>query len=147
MQCVIINVGAHEGWCSYDYHHSVSAGKNIFILTTHERSDGLNASGYIWTDENRWSADTPEAPVSILPSIYYRSWGNDDAVDLRGVEVSVYLRGDGLNVYGDECYFWVHANGTQWYYVSNPLQISDGKWADKPQTFTLKNEKSLWNMS
>ena len=71
--------------------------------------------------------DKPEAPVSILPSIYYRSWGNDDAVDLRGADVSVYLRGDELNVYGDECYFWVHSNDIRWHYASNPLQISDGK--------------------
>ncbi|MCX8214305.1 MAG: hypothetical protein OTJ97_07345 [SAR202 cluster bacterium] len=59
-----------EGWCSYDYHGSVTGGKNIFILTTHEHSGGVNDSGYIWCDEHRWSPDPPETPVSILPLIY-----------------------------------------------------------------------------
>jgi hypothetical protein len=50
-------------------------------------------------------------------------------------------------VYGAKCYFWVQSNGPRWHYSSNPLEISDSKWAEKPQTFTLKNEESLWNMS
>jgi hypothetical protein len=136
-----------EGWCSYDYHGSVTGGKNIFILTTHERSGGVNDSGYVWCDEHRWSADTPEVPLSILPLLYYRSWTNDGPVDLRGAEVSVYLRGDNLNVYGADCLFWVHSNGTRWHFNSNPLEISDGRWADEPLRFTLKNDESLWHMS
>ena len=136
-----------EGWCSYDYHGSVTGGKNIFILTTHERSGGVNDSGYVWCDEHRWSADTPEVPLSILPLLYYRSWTNDGPVDLREAEVSVYLRGDGLDVYGAKCLFWVHSNGTRWHFNSNPLEISDGKWADEPLRFTLNNDESLWHMS
>lgn len=136
-----------EGWCSYDYHKSVLARKNIFILTTHERSGGVNDSGYVWADEHRWSADTPEVPLSILPLIYYRSWIGEGAVDLREADVSVYLRGDGLDVDGANCYFWVHSNGTRWHYASNPLEISDGVWAGHPLTFTLKNDESLWHMS
>ncbi len=136
-----------EGWCSYDYHESVLARKNIFILTTHERSGGVNDSGYVWADEHRWSADTPEVPLSILPLIYYRSWIGEGAVDLREADVSVYLRGDGLELDGADCYFWVHSTGTRWHYTSNPLEISDGRWADEPLTFTLKNDESLWHMS
>ena len=97
-----------EGWCSYDYHSSVVAGgHNIFVLVTHERSGGINDSGYVWCDENRWSADTPEHPLSILPLIFYRKWINEDAIDLKEAEVSVYLRGDDLNRYfpdGIQCF-------------------------------------------
>ena len=136
-----------EGWCSYDYHGSVTGGKNIFILTTHERSGGVNDSGYVWCDEHRWSADTPEVPLSILPLLYYRSWTNDGPVDLREAAVSVYLRGDNLDLYGADCLFWVHSKGTRWHFNSNPLEISDGRWADQPLRFTLTNDESLWHMS
>ncbi|MCX8214388.1 MAG: hypothetical protein OTJ97_07775 [SAR202 cluster bacterium] len=58
-----------DGWSSYDYHWSIVAkGSNIFILTTWERTGGVDDGGYVWADESRWSADTPESPVSILPN-------------------------------------------------------------------------------
>ena len=136
-----------ERWCSYDYHMSVLGRSNIFVLTTHETSGGVNGSGYVWADEHRWSADTPEAPVSVLPLIYYRTWDDEGPVDLRGADVSVYLRGDGLELDGASCYFWVNMAGTRWHYTSNPLEISDGRWADEPLTFTLENDESLWHMS
>ena len=136
-----------ERWCSYDYHKSVLGRSNIFILTTHETSGGVNDSGYVWADEHRWSADTPEAPVSVLPLIYYRRWDDEGPVDLRGADVSVYLRGDGLELDGARCYFWVNLAGTRWHYTSNPLEISDRRWADEPLTFTLANDESLWHMS
>ncbi|MCX8214304.1 MAG: hypothetical protein OTJ97_07340 [SAR202 cluster bacterium] len=50
-------------------------------------------------------------------------------------------------MYGADCLFWVHSNGTRWHFNSNPLEISDGKWADRPNTFTLKNDEALWHMS
>ena len=34
-----------EGWCSYDYHWSIVAEKNIFILTTWERDGGPADAG------------------------------------------------------------------------------------------------------
>ncbi len=136
-----------ERWCSYDYHMSVLGRSNIFVLTTHETSGGVNGSGYVWADEHRWSADTPEAPVSVLPLIYYRTWDDEGTVDLRGADVSVYLRGDGLELDGASCYFWVNMAGTRWHYTSNPLEISDGRWADEPLRFTLENDESLWHMS
>ena len=137
-----------EGWCSYDYHASVvGGGTNIFVLTTSERSGGVNDSGYVWCDESRWSADTPESPVSVLPFIMYTHWVGADPMDLRNAEVSVYLRGDGLQLDGAECYFWVHSSHTRWHYNSNPLEISDGEWASTPNVFTLKNDESLWHMS
>ena len=60
-----------ESWCSYDYHGSVVSGTNNFLLATHENKGGINDSGYIWVDQTRWSADTPERPISILPLIFY----------------------------------------------------------------------------
>ena len=95
-----------EGWCSYDYHWSVvSGGENVFILSNWAASGGVGDSGYIWTDESRWSADTPESPVSVLPFLLYRSWVDADPLDLRGARLSVYLRGDDLQLGGAQCYF------------------------------------------
>jgi hypothetical protein len=46
-----------DGWSSYDYHWSIVAkGSNIFILTTWERTGGVDDGGYVWADESRWSA-------------------------------------------------------------------------------------------
>ncbi|MBT5056263.1 MAG: hypothetical protein HOM68_06970, partial [Gemmatimonadetes bacterium] len=86
-----------EGWCSYDYHASVVAdGTNVFILSTWRETGGVNDSGHVWTDHRRWSADTPEQPLSILPFIFYRNWIDAGPVDLTGAQVGLYLRGDGL---------------------------------------------------
>ena len=127
-----------EGWCSYDYHASVTSGSEIFVMTTWQRNVGVNDSGHIFTDHHRWSADTPEKPVSILALIHYRDWVGADPVDLRGSEVSFYLRGDGLNINSAKCYFWAHIPGNRWHCHSQPLTISDGKWADKPTVLTLE---------
>ena len=137
-----------EGWCSYDYHASMVAdGQNIFILTTWERSGGVGDSGYIWTDHRRWSADTPEKPLSILPLLWYRNWVGEDAVDLREAEVSVYLRGDNLRLDGALCYFWVNSPGTRWHLTGHPIAISEGRWAAEPARFTLRNDDRLWHRS
>jgi hypothetical protein len=103
-----------EGWCSYDYHWTnVAKRNNIFVLTTWERSGGVDGRSYVWTDESRWSADTPESPVSILPLLLFRGWVGEDPVDLREAEVSVYLRGDSLQLDGARCYFWVNKPGVR----------------------------------
>ena len=50
-----------DGWCSYDYHRSmVDGGENYFVLTAHRLKGGVKDSGYVWTDNTRWTADTPE---------------------------------------------------------------------------------------
>ncbi|MBM4086077.1 MAG: hypothetical protein FJ272_14930 [Planctomycetes bacterium] len=137
-----------EGWCSYDYHWSIVAkGRNIFILTTWEPSGGVNNSGYIWCDETRWSADTPESPVSLLPFIFYAHWMGLKPLDLREARVSLYLRGDGLQLHGATCYFWVLSRHCRWHFTSQPLAISEGAWASKPNVLTLRNEESLWHRS
>ena len=135
-----------EGWHSYDYHASMVTGA-AFILTTWQSEGGVNNSGYIWADQSRWSTDVPERPISILSLIFYRNWIAKDPVDLREAEVSVYLRGDDLQLYGAECYFWVHAPGTRWHYSGRPIAISNGCWAPEPARFTLANDESLWHRS
>ena len=136
-----------EGWCSYDYHASVVAGANIFILTSWRPEGGVNDSPYVWADQCRWSADTPEKPLSILPLIFYRKWINQDPIDLVGAEVSVYLRGDDLLLDGAECFFWVHTVGTRWHFKGNPVAIAQGQWGAEPSRFTLNNDESLWHRS
>ncbi len=116
-----------EGWCSYEYHASVVAGENIFILTTWSPNGGVGDGGYVWVDQTRWSADTPEKPLSILPLIRYQSWGGEGPVDLRGAELSVSLRGDGLQLNGAQCYFWAHIGGTRWHCSGHPIEIADGQ--------------------
>ena len=96
-----------EGWYSYDYHGCIRAGRNIYYLAEWERSGGVDDSGYIWTDHHVWSADTPERPVSMLPLITYRHYIGLGPVDLRDTRVSVYLRGEDLDLDGANCYFWV----------------------------------------
>ncbi|NKB68314.1 MAG: hypothetical protein GKR89_14730 [Candidatus Latescibacteria bacterium] len=119
-----------EGWCSYDYHASMVADKtNIFILATWTEQGGIDNGGHIWTDHRRWSADTPERPLSILPLLFYRSWIDADPIDLRGAQVSLQLRGDQLVLDGAQCYFWVHAASTRWHYTGHPLTLEEGVWS------------------
>ncbi len=137
-----------EGWCSYDYHASIVAGgSNISILTTWEKDGGAGNSGYVWVDHTRWSADTPEKPLSILPLLFYRRWINAGPIDLRDAEVSVYLRGDGLGLDGAECLFWIHGAGTRWHCTTSPLDISDGCWHSDPNRIDLGTDEDLWHRS
>ena len=138
-----------EGWCSYEYQAGKRAGRNMFVLVIWEKSGGVNDSGYIWTDEHGWSADTPESPVSVLSFMLYRNWVGASPLDLREARVSVHLRGDDLQLFGAECYFWVVGSGDRgrWHYNSAPLNISHGSWAGEPNVFTLHNDESLWHRS
>jgi hypothetical protein len=137
-----------EGWCSYDYHASmVAGGVNVFVLGTWVASGGVGDSGYVWTDHRRWSADTPERPLSILPLLFYRNWVGEANVDLRGAEMAAYLRGDDLRLDGARCLFWVHGHGTRWHCASQPLTVTDGCWAAAPNRVSLRNDESLWHRS
>lgn len=138
-----------DGWSSYDYHQSIvqRANRAIFVLNTHERTGGVDGGPYSWTNEHVWTVDVPEVPMSILPLIYYRSWMGDGPADLRNLEVSVYLRGDGLNLEGAECYFWVVCGMTRWHFNSNPIDIPEGSWAPDPATFRLTTDEAQWHRS
>ncbi len=135
-----------EGWCSYEYHASVVAGQNYFVLTTWDEQGGSDNSGCVWADHTRWSTDAPERPVSILPLILYRNWVGEPSIDLRGAELSVQLRGDNLNLAGADCYFWAHTSGTRWHLNSAPIEISDGSWQE-PTRVTLASDGALWHKS
>ena len=135
-----------EGWCSYEYHASVVAGQNYFVLTTWDGCGGSDNSGCVWADHTRWSTDAPERPVSILPLILYRNWVGEASIDLRGAEVSVQLRGDDLKLAGADCYFWVHSSGTRWHYNSQPVPIAMGGWQE-PFCLKLVSDDSLWHKS
>ncbi len=136
-----------EGWCSYDYHATVTSGEETFVMTTWRQKGGINDSGFIWTDHQRWSADTPEKPLSILALIRYRNWFNEDPADLRGADLSFYLRGDNLNLNTAKCYFWVHIEGNRWHCHGQPIAIPDGKWATRPTVLTLEADESQWYRS
>ena len=135
-----------EGWCSYEYHASVVAGENYFVLTTWDEHGGSDGSGCVWADHTRWSTDAPERPVSSLPLILYRSWVGEAPIDLRGAELSVQLRGDDLNLAGAECYFWAHTSGTRWHCSGRPVEIPAGRWAESSR-FKLESDESLWYRS
>lgn len=49
---------------AYDYHASVVAKRNVFILATWKKEGGGGNSAYVWVDHARWNADTPEKPLS-----------------------------------------------------------------------------------
>lgn len=133
-----------EGWCSYEYHASIVAGENIFIQTTWSPKGGIGDGGYVWADHTRWSADTPEKPLSILPLIRYQGWVGEGAIDLRGAELGVSLRGDGLQLNGAACYFWAHIGGTRWHCSGRPIEIAAGRWPEEPTRFVLDSDEALW---
>lgn len=136
-----------ESWHSYDYHAFIVSGAGFMVLTNWQKDDGVNNSGYVWAHQAHWSTDVPEQPISILPLIFYRRWIGKEPIDLREATVSVYLRGDDLQLYGAACYFWALSPGTRWHLTSQPLEIADGRWAAEPNRFSLKNDESLWHCS
>lgn len=137
-----------EGWQAYDYNGGIEGGGNVFYPLNWEKSGGVQNTGYVWADDSQWRIDTPENPNSILAFIIYRKWVGAPALDLRKAEVSVCLRGDGLDLKGAQCYFWAldQEIGTRWHYISQPLQLAQGRWG-KPLRFRLKNQESLWHRS
>lgn len=135
------------GWRIYDYDGGTGVAKDHYYPVTWEKTGGVKNSGYIWGDDSRWRIDTPEKPHSILALIHYRNWVKaPPVVDLRDAEVSVYLRGDKLDLKGAKCYFWVNRGGCRWHFTSQPLKITEGAWGEK-LTFTLKTDDKLWHRS
>ena len=135
-----------EGWCSYDYHASIVAdGSNIFILATWAAQGGVDNGSFIWTDHRRWSADTPERPLSILPLLCYRSWVGADPLDMRQSAVAVHLRADRLHLDGAQCFFWVHAASTRWHYTAHPLALAEGVWT--ANRLALAADENQWHRS
>jgi len=137
-----------EGWQTYDYNGGIAGGGNVFYPLHWEKSGGVGNTGHVWADDSQWRIDTPESPNSILAFIIYRKWLNGSALDLREAQVSVSLRGDGMNLKGARCYFWAldQEIGTPWHYTSQPLEVTQSRWG-KPLRFRLNNKESLWHRS
>ncbi len=125
--------------------HGRGWGQRIHTGHTHSSTGGPNGSGYIWTDHRRWSADTPESPLSILPLLHYRSWVDAEPADLRDAQLSCWFRGDSLELDGASCYFWIQGASTRWHLTSQPLSIVDGTWTQ--QDITLDPNPELWHCS
>ena len=138
-----------EKWGVYEYEASVVKRENVFLPVTWVENGGVNDSGYVYAEDSQWSIDTPEVPHSILAFIYYRKWNNDGPIDIRNAPLSVYLRGDNLDMKGGACYFWALNNRvmTRWHFNSAPLAIHDGDWADAPARVILQNNEEVWNRS
>ena len=137
-----------EGWQVYDYNGG-AGGNNVFYPAHWANSGGVGNSGYIWGDDSQWRIDTPENPNSILSFIIYQKWVGGSAIDIRDMTLSVYLRGDNLDLKGASIYFWAlsnHGPGTRWHYIAKPLSILQGSWGQR-QTFQLINDESLWHRS
>ncbi|NUQ64903.1 MAG: hypothetical protein HUU20_20765 [Pirellulales bacterium] len=153
-----------ESWQIYDYNGGIANGGNVFFLPTWEKTGGVENSGYIWGDDSRWRIDTPEDPHSILAFILYHHWITLDEMepgrttprptvslpegrlDMRDAEVSVRLRGDGLDLKGAKCYFWVMGGSARWHYTARPLNIAQGTWGPE-ERFVLPNDEAQWHMS
>ena len=141
-----------DSWCSYDYHGSaVNVRGRVYVLGHWEWDGGLNGGPYVWCEETYWTPDVPEQPLSILPFAHYRGWIGEDPIDLRDREVAVHLRGDGLDLGGGVCYFWVVGPGiranSRWHLNSRPITICTDAWGDSPGTFRLVNDEALWHRS
>lgn len=132
-----------DNWWVYNYAENTEY--NVFYPTSWESKGGLENTGFIWAGDSRWSIDSPEEPDSILALLTYPSWSGNKALDLRNATVSVYLRGDDLDLKGAQIYFWVHSRA-RWHFTSHPLTVSQGQWGNKV-TFKLLNDESLWHRS
>ena len=70
-----------------------------------------------------------------------------DSINLENASVSVYLRGDDLNLFNAKCYFWILGNGSRWHNISNSLEISESEWAKEPQKIDISSDESDWHNS
>jgi len=148
-----LNAG-REGWRVYDYNgkpYPQTGGKDVWFDAKWHKSGGVGDSGYISGDDSMWRIDVPEDPMSILALMIYQNWPEVGGrpLDLRNKTVSLYLRGDNLDLKGAKAYFWVLSNrrpagGTRWHFTAKPLPVSKDRWGEKI-TFQLTNDESLWH--
>jgi hypothetical protein len=76
------------------------------------------------------------------PTVYLK----EGELDLRGAEVSVRLRGDGLDLKGAKGYFWAMGGTGRWHYTGRPLKITQGAWGPE-ERFVLPSDESQWHFS
>ncbi len=134
-------------WCSYTYSGIES---HRYLRCYYTGSGGFNDRAYVTADDSQWTIDTPESPESILALIIPTTLMMKlPPLDLRNIKLSFSLRGDNLQLYGAECYFWVVTflpKTTRWHYISQPLSIPEGEWSEL-QILNLTPNESLWHCS
>ena len=54
----------YEMWQTYDYTACLDTDHDVYRPPAWEARGGVRGSGYIWTDDTRWTIDTPETPRS-----------------------------------------------------------------------------------
>jgi len=141
--------GDSAGWSIYDWWTEGGVAHQYFSPVSLENQGGVGNSGYIWADDSRWGIDWPD--VSILCFIIYPRWtggGGPENWDLRNAMVSVYLRGESLDLKGGSVRFWVfdsENDGVRYQFMGHPLSVSEGVWTKN--TFVLENDESLWYRS
>jgi hypothetical protein len=88
----------------------------------------------------------PNHPIRSLHSSFIEAGSTGRLWTCGKPEVSVYLRGDHLDLKGAQCYFWAldQEIGTRWHYVSQPLRVNQDQWG-KPLRFRLKNQEARWH--
>lgn len=140
----------YEMWHAYDYAACAAAGGRDLYRPAHwEQRGGVNDSGYIWADEAQWSIDTPEQPPSILALMTWRQWMLRGPLDLRQATISVFLRGDELDLKGGRCSFWVLSRGlsARYHLTGQPVTVARDKWGDEPCLLNLKHDEAQWHRS
>ena len=138
-----------ELWHVYDYAACGAAGHDVYRAPAWEPRGGVWDSGHIRADDAQWSIDTPEDPESVLALLTWRQWYYRGPLDLRGAELSVFLRGDGLDLKGGRCLFWVMSRSlsTRWHCTAHPMSIAAGSWAPEPERLRLVADPSRWHRS
>lgn len=134
-----------RSWGSYEY----IGPEDAFHQVRFEEEGGPGGIPAIRADDSMWSIDTPESPHSILALLYYPFWVLEPLYDLRDATVQFYLRGDGLDLKGGQCFFWVHTatlGSTRWHYTDCPLDICDGCW-ESPIRLELNPNQDYWHRS
>ncbi len=133
-----------SNWRSYWWGIAGDVAIDRFYSVTWENSGGVGDTGYVWTDDIRWSIDWPDSN-SILAFIKYQSWDGNPQLNLQNAVVSVYLRGEALDLKGRKLFFWIlnAEQGARYHYTAYPLTISQGSWG-VVQSFVLRNEEVLW---
>jgi len=134
-------------WYSYAY---LGVDSHEYMPCQYSATDGVNGAACVTADDSLWTVDTPESPRSILalilPTVLEAKL---PPLDLKNISVSFYLRGDDLQLFGAQCYFWIVTFSpytTRWHYTHYPLEVPEGRWSAQ-QTLVLNPDESLWHCS
>lgn len=138
-----------ENWYVYDYDGGSGLNVNVFYPVE-------DNGEYVTADDSKWRVDTPEDPDSVLAFIRYQRWvesggtvvtSNGDPIDLTGATVRFELRGDGLDLKGGHCTFWVlsYDRSQRWHNTVTLPSVVNGSWSS--YTLLIENDPGDWHMS